>query len=494
MSRIFRIAGLSILCMPICYALGGEVADRPNIVMIFSDDQRFDAVGYTGNEAIQTPNLDHLARSALVFTNCFVNTSICAVNRANVLTGQYPARHGIDDFHKTFTSVQLEESVPGRLQAAGYQTAFFGKWGVGDSPENTHAGAAVFDYWAGQPKQTNYFHESDCRYVNFNGFTRPLDDLCDCPEDSRGTAGHEVRIGRENLVDPIHVDSQVTPLHVQRFLDGRDQSRPFCMLLFFKSPHGPMGDWDPALADAIDSSKIMLPAAATSANAQREPDIVKESLGWSPERLENPGQFTRHIEDYYRSIASMDLGVGRVMDQLKQRGLAENTVVLFTSDNGYFTGEHGLKGKWLMYEPSLRVPGFLYDPRVNRGQSSDRLIITTDFSVTMLALAGIDVPESMTGRNLSILITNPEADWRQDFFYDHPYGHGGRIPRTLGVRNLTYSYTRYIDPSPPFEQLFDLQVDPDQLNNLIENSEYSDLLDELRKRCDQLAAEVGPIP
>lgn len=160
--------------MPICYALGGEVADRPNIVMIFSDDQRFDAVGYTGNEAIQTPNLDHLARSALVFTNCFVNTSICAVNRANILTGQYPARHGIDDFHKTFTSVQLEESVPGRLQAAGYQTAFFGKWGVGDSPENTHAGAAVFDYWAGQPKQTNYFHESDCRYVNFNGFTRPL--------------------------------------------------------------------------------------------------------------------------------------------------------------------------------------------------------------------------------------------------------------------------------------------------------------------------------
>ncbi len=154
-------------------------AERPNIVMIFTDDQRHDAVGYAGNDAVHTPNLDRLAKQGLIFQNCFVNTSICAVSRANLLSGQYPGRHGISDFYKAFTAKQLADSVPGRLRSAGYQTAFFGKWGIGDSPERTHQGAAVFDYWAGQPEQTNYFHESDCRYVNFDGFTRPLDDLCD---------------------------------------------------------------------------------------------------------------------------------------------------------------------------------------------------------------------------------------------------------------------------------------------------------------------------
>lgn len=269
----------------------------------------------------------------------------------------------------------------------------------------------MFDYWAGQPEQSNYFHESDCRYVKFDGFTRPLNDLCDCPADSRGVAGYKVRIGRANLMDPIHVDSQVTPLHVKRFLDGRDPSRPFCLMLFFKSPHGPAGDWDPSLADAINPRHIKFPAAATLANAEREPEIVKKSLGWPTGQtlLNNPKRRDGSIRDYYRSIASMDFGVGRVMDELKQRGLASNTVVLFTSDNGYFSGEHGLGGKWLMYEPSLRVPGFLYDPRVGGGKSTDRMVITTDFSATMLALAGLEIPASMTGQDLRALAENPQA-------------------------------------------------------------------------------------
>jgi arylsulfatase A-like enzyme len=146
-----------------------------------------------------------------------------------------------------------------------------------------------------------------------------------------------------------------------------------------------------------------------------------------------------------------------------------------------------------MYEPSLRVPGFLHDPRTAGGKTTVRMVITTDFSVTMLALAGVEIPGSMTGRDLSILAEKTEGPWREDFLYHHPYGHRGRIPRTLGVRTRTHSYTRYIDPTPPFEQLFDLEADPDQLENLIENPEYSELLHRLRRRCDQLAAEVGPV-
>jgi arylsulfatase A-like enzyme len=462
------------------------------MILIFTDDQRHDAVGYTGNTAIHTPNLDRLARAGCWFRNCFVNTSICAVSRANILSGQYPGRHGIDDFFKPFSARQLQQTVPGRLHQAGYQTAFFGKWGIGDTPEKTHQGAAVFDYWAGQPKQTNYFHEGDCRYVNFNGFDRPLDDLCDCPADAQGKAAYQVRIGKKNLKHPIHVDSQITPRHVKRFLDGRDLAKPFCMFLFFKSPHGPFGDWDPEMEHVTDGSTMPIPPAATKAHAQQEPDIIKKSLGWpSGQRLlENHTRHNKQLRDYYRSISSLDLGVGRVMDQLTKRGLDDNTVVLFTSDNGYFSGEHGLGGKWLMYEPSLRVPGFIYDPRCPGGKTTDRMVTTVDFSATLLSLAGLDIPDAMSGRDLTKLVKNPNAPWREDFYYDHPYSHGGRIPRTVGVRTETHSYTRYIDPDPPFEQLFDLLRDPDQLNNLVGNAQYAGQLHELRQRCDQLAEKV----
>jgi len=147
----------SFLLTILCLSAQGFAETRPsppNIVIIFTDDQRADAVGYVGNTAIHTPNLDRLAKEGLVFKNCFVNTSICAVNRANLLSGQYPHRHGIDDFFKTFSAAQFSRSVPARLRAAGYQTAFFGKWGIGDTAEKTALGAGVFDYWAGQPKQS----------------------------------------------------------------------------------------------------------------------------------------------------------------------------------------------------------------------------------------------------------------------------------------------------------------------------------------------------
>ena len=466
-------------------------SERPNIVMIFTDDQRYDAVGYAGNDVVFTPNLDRLAKQGLIFQNCFVNTSICAISRANLLSGQYPGRHGIDDFHKVFTAKQLGRTVPARLQAAGYQTALFGKWGIGDSPERTHQGAVVFDYWAGQPMQTCFFHKPDCRYVRFDGFDRPLDDLCDCPADARGRVGYRNRVGKANLQSPLHVDSEVTPIHVERFLDGRDTEKPFCMMVFFKAPHAPFTDWDPATEHLTDGMKMPKPTAATAANAEREPEIIQQSLGRPSgmRYLQDPKWFDRHMRDYYRLIASLDAGVGRVIQSLKKRGLEQNTVVLFTSDNGHYKGEHGLAGKWLMHEPSLRVPGFLFDPRQPGGKTTDKMVITTDFSTTMLALAGLDIPREMSGRDLTTLYSNPTAPWREDFLYDHPYGHGGKIPRTVGVRTETHAYTRYTDPNPPFEQLFDLRTDPDQLNNLAENLEQAKLLGRMRDRCDALLDE-----
>jgi len=157
---------MKLVLIAVLLALPLRAAEKPNLVIIFTDDQRHDAVGYTGNNAVHTPNLDRLAKRGLVFTNAFVNTSICAISRANLMMGQYPHRHGVDDFFKTLSDGQLARSVPARLRDSGYQTAFFGKWGIGDSAAKTALGATVFDYWAGQPKQTNFFHDTDCRYID----------------------------------------------------------------------------------------------------------------------------------------------------------------------------------------------------------------------------------------------------------------------------------------------------------------------------------------
>lgn len=495
MTKLFT-AGIALLAA--CFSLP-TVADasdglkQPNIVLIFTDDQRHDAVGYSGNTAISTPNIDRLARRGIIFQNCFVNSSICALSRANILSGQYPSRHGVDDFHKTFSQTQLNQTVPARLQAAGYQTAFFGKWGIGDSPQKTRLGASVFDYWAGQPMQTCYFHQPTCRYCTADGFDKSSDDLCNCPADARSKSGFRNRIGKANLKDPLHVDADVIPLQVDRFLEGRDSSKPFCMMLFFKAPHSPFGDWADETKNVTDDLVMPVPAGSTLANAKREPEIIKRSLGRTTgmRHLNKPKELDRHIRDYYRLITSMDVGIGKITNSIQQRKLDDNTVYLFTSDNGHFLSEHGMAEKWLMYEPSLRVPGFMFDPRSSGGKVSSRQVITTDFSVTTLSLAGLEVPDSMTGRDLATLYDDPSAPWRNDFYYEHPYGHHGRIPRTVGVRDDQYVYTRYIDPKPNFEQLFELATDPNQLRNLADDPAHAKKLQEMRKRCDELAMEVG---
>lgn len=472
-------------------------APRPNIVMIFTDDQRHDAVGYCGNNAVHTPHLDRLARQGTVFTNCFVNTSICAISRANLLSGQYPGRHGIDDFFKTFSPTQLQETVPARLRESGYQTAFFGKWGIGDSPERTQEAAGIFDYWAGQPMQTCYFHDASCQYVKGNGFANPPENLCNCPADSRGISGFRNRIGRANLSAPLHVDADVIPSHVRRFLEGRDTEKPFCLLIFFKSPHSPFEDWAPETEHVTDGLTMPVPPGATLANAEKEPEVVRKSLGRNTgmRYLKEPPFLEAHIRDYYRLITSMDRGVGKILGSLRTAGVEENTVILFTSDNGHFLGEHGLAGKWLMHEPSLRVPGFFYDPRNQGGTIRNEMVITTDFSVTMLALAGLSPPPNMSGRDLCQLTKSSEPEWRDAFYYDHPYGHQGAIPRTEGVRTGQYAYMRYRDTTPLFEQLFDLYADPCQRDNLATASEHQnmsqELLNQLRKQCDSLADETA---
>jgi arylsulfatase A-like enzyme len=467
-------------------------SSKPNILMIFTDDQRFDSIGYD-NPEIQTPNLDKLAKRGVIFNNCFVNTSICCVSRANIMTGQYPMRHGVTDFFKTLTREQLDQTYPALLRQAGYYTGIVGKWGIGHTVENTYTALPAFDFWAGASHQTLYWHDADCDYVTKNG----ADNICTCGKainkDGVGPGGHQSSY--KHLGNPLHTDTDIFPMKVKQFLNARDPDKPFCLSLFYKAPHGPEDGWDRfKFEDLYEGVTFTLPETATKDMADTRPAFLRSDdtmLGVKGgyNYLAQPDRFQLYVRNYNRLITGMDYSVGKVMDILKEAGLADNTVVLFTSDNGHFNLDHGFLGKWLMYEPSLRVPGFAFDPRLPenlRRRRIDPMVTTLDYTATILDLAGVNVPDTMQGYSfLPLLVDETPAFWQTEFFYEHPYGHGGHLPLIHGVRTDRYKYTRYISQTPPFEELFDLKNDPNETRNLAESPEYGSLLEQLRRKTDE---------
>ena len=468
---------------------------KPNIIFLFSDDQRWDTVGANGNAVIQTPHLDRLARDGLNFRNCFVTTSICAISRASVLSGQHMRRHGIRDFVTPFDKNQLQQTYPVILQRAGYYTGFIGKWGVGASPENIMQAAGYFDWWQGQPFQTNYWHEADCVYVGFNGHENLELSLCDCPADETGASGPRVRTGQANLHDPIHLTTQIVPAKIHEFLDTRETDKPFCLTIFFKAPHGPF-DHDSSLATLYQDVEMPIPRTATPHWADRRPAFLRDDhhANHKGKRWVTDHQaLQQRIRVYYRLITGMDIAVGKLVEALKDAGVADNTVIVFTSDNGQFLGEHGFHGKWLMREPSIRVPAFIYDPRrppEERGRECDAMVLNIDFAPTILDLAGLPQLDSIQGRSLLQLMDNPSAVWRHDWFYEHPTMHIAPIQPTTGVRNDRWKYTKYTAQFPPYEELFDLENDPDETRNLVGSLDHAEILQLLREQCSRSEVEL----
>ena len=359
-----------------CHSVRADTPARPNILFILTDDQRWNALGCMGNTNIVTPNLDRLARQGVLFQNHFVTTSICCVSRASIFSGQYERRHGIDSFPKPFTAAQWAQSYPALLKKAGYRTGFIGKFGVGHN-NAVAAMAGEFDFWRGLPEQAG-------RY-----FIEPND-----PTRTHQTA----RMGSQAL----------------EFLGSNPTNQPFCLSISFTAPHArdkEPREFTPDLRDEALYADLMLstPPAAGEAYFARLPKSVQTSEArnrwhW---RYDTPEKFQRNAKDYYRLITGIDRELGRMMAELETCGLASNTVVIFTSDNGEFLGERGLAGKWFMYEESIRTPLIICDPRSparKRGRSETALTLNLDFAPTMLELAGVQPPAAMQGRSLIPLI------------------------------------------------------------------------------------------
>jgi arylsulfatase A-like enzyme len=437
---------------------------RPNIVFVLADDLRWDALRPAGNQVVETPNIDALAAGGVRFTQSFVTTSICCVSRASLLCGQYERRHGIGDFERAFTSEQWKRTYPALLRAAGYHTGFIGKFGVGNA-KAIAAMSSEFDFWRGKPGQAGPFFD---------------------PNDSTRTHA-TARFGDEAL----------------EFIRTAPSERPLCLSLSFSAPHARDGkprEFEPDSRDESLYAESPIPVSNKTAPQFFDalPDVAKVSEGrkrWE-RRFDTPERFRETVRDYLRLVSGIDREIGRMREALEKRGLANKTVIIFTSDNGFFFGERGLADKWLMYEESIRVPLIVYDPRLPRGRHGtlvDQLVLNIDIAPTVLEMAGLIPPTVMQGRSLVPLVSGEAAsNWRTDFFYEHHFGEKRKppIPATEGVREVRWKYTRWVSIDPVYEELFDLEADPGELRNLSTHPSHGSQLERLRQRWRQLAEEV----
>lgn len=431
--------------------------DRPNVIFFLSDDQRADFLGCAGHPILKTPVIDRLAAQGVRFENAFVTTSICAASRATLLTGQWERTHGF-----TFGTPPIADAsstYPAILREAGYRTGFVGKFGV-----QVPAGARerMFDTFV-PLGQRPYFRK------------RP-----------DGTLRHFTEEAGDRAAE---------------FLRGCRHDQPFCLSVSFNAPHASDRDqvnhYPYAKAEEGLYQDVMIPQPKISTEFWKElPTFFHDCMHrdrwfW---RWDTPEKYQRNVKAYYRMITGVDRVMGDVLAELERLGMADNTVVVFMADNGYYKGSRGFAGKWSHFEESLRVPLVIFDPRLpvgKRGRVVKPMALNVDFASTIVELAGVPLPETTQGRSLVPLVYDTPADgWRTDFFCEHRMDHD-RIPKYEGVRGQRYVYARYFEHPEDGEFLHDLQVDPHQLKNFVDDAAYEAVLQKLRRRCDRLRDELG---
>lgn len=430
---------------------------RPNIIFLLADDQRWDATGYSGNTIVQTPNIDALAHAGVSFKNAYVTTPVCAISRASIFTGQYARRHGILDFTTDFAPDQLRQTYPALLRAAGYRTGFIGKFGVGDNPP-----AAIFDYWRGFAGQGEYL-----------------------TQDSAGRPTHLTRLMSQQAI---------------QFLDTQPRTQPFALSISFKAPHvqdEAAVQFIPEATDMGMYSNISIPMPATADDTYWEkfPAFFRQN-NLARERWKSlfsaPDQYQASVKGYYRLVSGLDRVVGEIRAELRRLNLDKNTIIVFSSDNGFFLGELGMAHKWYGQEPSVRVPLVVYDPRNLAGQGGrveTSVALNIDIAPTLLDVAGVPIPSQMEGSSLMPLVHGQAIPWRTDFLFEHLFPDP-MIRKSAGVIGGRYKYLRYLDPQPNYEVLYDLAVDPNETTNFAQDPNYAAILTQLRARYTQLISQA----
>ena len=408
----------------------GEAKQQPNIVFIMSDDHAAHAMSCYGSKINETPNLDRIAEEGMRLDNCFCTNSICAPSRASILTGLYNHKNGVKTLGDQFDSRQT--TVQRILKENGYQTALIGKWHLGHGENHD---PADFDYWTVFPGQGDYNDPA------------------------------MIEMGTEKVV-PGYATDIVTDKSIE-WIQNRDKDKPFMLMCHHKAPHRP---WVPDEKHAHLYEDVTIPEPETfhddyegKAEAAKEATMrIDRDLTFRDVKAEPPEGLTerelkswyyqRYIKDYLRCVASIDDNVGRLLDYLDEEGLAEDTMIMYTSDQGFFLGDHGWYDKRFMYEESLRMPFIIRYPRaIKKGSSSKDFALNVDFAETFLDYAGIEIPEFMQGRSLRPIFE-------------------GKTPEG---------------------ELFDLEKDPYEMNNVYHDAEYAEIVEELKQELTRLKESVG---
>ena len=427
-------------------------SDRPNILLLYADDWRHDTLGIAGNPVVQTPNLDRLAEEGVRFRRSYVTTSICGVSRASLLTGQWMSRHGNRAFDAFKTP--WEQTYPGMLRANGYWVGHVGKWHNGRFP------AEHFDF--GRAYGGRHFLEQPDRT--------------------------KIHVTQKNEADALE------------FLRTRPADRPFALTLSFFATHAEDQHpkqylYQPESEALYRDVTIPVPPNMTDEAFSRLPPFLANEKNEGRNRwrwrFDTPEKYQEYMKAYYRLATEVDAVAGRVLAELKTLGLHENTLVIFTTDNGYFHGEHGLADKWYPYEESIRVPLIVRDPRLpadRKGAVNDDIVLNTDIAPTLLAYAGQAPAAGMQGRDLAPLyLAAQKPAWRDEFFYEHPtIRNVDFIPASEALVRKDEKYVYW--PDAGYEELFDLRRDPSEDRNLAGEKAFAPRLAALRQRFAELKA------
>lgn len=449
--------------LPICSLISctqEKEQEKPNIIFLLTDDQRWDALGAAGNSIIETPNLDNLANNGVMFSNSYVTTSICCCSRPSILTGQYVSRHGINSFQRDLSEEQVNHTYPLMLkQNAGYNIGFIGKYGIG--LENRPADK--FDYWA-CPKlyQPHYEHkDKDGNYLHYT--------------------------------DMIETD-------IMKFLDTYSDSGAFCLSVSFKAPHVEDSDprqfiYNPRYESLYANTEIPVPETAAPEYWENFPEDFQNNnearKRWEM-RFSSPEKYQESVKSYYRLIKGVDDVVGAMRKKLEEKGISENTIIMFMGDNGFYLSEHGMAGKWYAHEESIKVPFFIYNPYFNkeeRGKKINQMVLNIDVAPTILSLAGVEIPENMQGKNVLPLIQNENTPWRTEFVYEHTIAIP-TIPISLGLVTEDYKYIEYPELKSEFKEFYDRKNDPKEKHNLIDDSNYQEQIQQYKSRMDSLLITI----
>lgn len=441
---------------------------RPNVVVILTDDQRWDAMGCAGHPFVRTPNIDRIAAEGMRFTNAFVTTSLCAPSRASFLTGTYAHTHLVRTNEGMEFSADFRH-FPAVLRDDGYDTAFIGKWHMRPDPRPRPG----FDYWVSFKGQGEYVNPQ----LNENG------------RDFQAQ-GYMTDLLTEYAVN---------------WLRGRG-SRPFCLYLAHKAVHGPFTPAPrhaglyrdvemekPASFDDTLADKPKWMRASMVRGARREEWLARQDQP-VPDEIP-PGKWNPRDHgrlNYFRTLAAVDESVGRVLEALEQLAALDSTVVVFASDNGYFHGEHRRGDKRLMYEESIRIPLLMrYPPLVAAGGTAEEIILNIDLAPTLLDMAGAAAPQHVQGRSFRPLLAGEPYQARSSFLYEYwreEWLPG--IPTMVGVRSRRWKYVTYPEIAD-LDELYDLVNDRHEMRNLALDPLHAPQTDVMRRELERLKRETG---